>query len=257
MTANYKEKQLDTSRKADVAKNCLKDGIFFVISNDDSKSNEDWSFHTIDTFHVCPNRNLFLTYENVFKGIVVIDNNTHYQIAGIGRVGFKMIDGTVKRLHIVRHALDLKKNHISLITLDSKWYKFISEGGVLKVCKGARIMLEGQLKSQLYIFEYCAKSLKINWQMFSTLVDIQCGTARLEFGLEFVLKNTSQLSSGVIDNAILLASPVVLLYSIAKDNPIRNIRPPHRYGKADLVVYTLTMVEGVESSEKTFHQNIL
>lgn len=43
---------------------------------------------------------------------------------------------------------------------------------------------------------------------------------------------------------------VVPLYTIARDKSKRNIRPSHKWGKAYLGVYTLSLVEGVEPSEK-------
>lgn len=55
-----------------------------------------------------------------------------------------MLDGVVRTLGAVRHILDLKRNLISLCTLDSKVYKYIGEGGVLKVRKSALIVMKGQ-----------------------------------------------------------------------------------------------------------------
>lgn len=46
-----------------------------------------------------------------------------------------MFDGMVTTLDEVRHVPDLKRNLISLGTLDSKGYKHSGEGEVLKVCK--------------------------------------------------------------------------------------------------------------------------
>ena len=64
---------------------------------------------------------------------------TRLQVFGTIRI--KMFDGTVRMLVDVMHVPDLKMNLISLSTLDSKGYKYIGEGGALKVRKGA--LLEG------------------------------------------------------------------------------------------------------------------
>lgn len=72
-----------------------------------------------------------------------------------------------------------------------------------KVCKGTQVVLEGPLKSQLYILQYNAESLKINQQRFSILMDIQFGTIPLEFGLGSVLKNLVHLSLEVMGNITL------------------------------------------------------
>ena len=42
----------------------------------------------------------------------------------------KMYDGVVRTLTKVRHVLDLKKNLISLSTLDVKGYQYLGEGRV-------------------------------------------------------------------------------------------------------------------------------
>ena len=39
-------------------------------------------------------------------------------------------------------------------------------------------------------------------------------------------------------------------YSIARDRESRTIKPPHQYGKADLVAYALSVADNIESSEK-------
>lgn len=53
-------------------------------------------------------------------------------------------------------------------------------------------------------------------------------------------------------NSVLPPPPVMPSYSIAKDRPIRNIRPPHKYKEPNLVAYALSVVEDVESSKEIF-----
>ena len=69
-------------------------------------------------------------------------NNAPRKIVGIGTVRIKMFDGVVRTLGDVRHVPDLKKNLISLSTLDAKRYKYTGEGGVVKVSKGALVMMK-------------------------------------------------------------------------------------------------------------------
>lgn len=50
--------------------------------------------------------------------------------------------------------LNLKRNLITLSTLYSKGYKYTSKGGVLKVSKGALIVMKGQRKfAQLFVLQ--------------------------------------------------------------------------------------------------------
>jgi hypothetical protein len=63
-----------------------------------------------------------------------------------------MFDGAVKTLCNVKHILDLRKNLISLGTLNYNGFSFKSEGGVIKVSKYVMIMMKGQ---RFYVFIDC------------------------------------------------------------------------------------------------------
>lgn len=77
-------------------------------------------------------------------------------------------------------------------------------------------------------------------------MDSKFGLIPLEFSLEFTLKNIFKSSSQVMDNSSLPPLSIMPLYSIAKDGQMRNIRPPHSYSDADLVVFALNVVEGID-----------
>ena len=79
-------------------------------------------------------------------------NNASCKKVGIGTVRIKMFDGVVRILGDFRHVPDLKRNLISLSTLDAKGYKYTSEVGVLKVSKGAVVVMKGHQKTaMLYV----------------------------------------------------------------------------------------------------------
>ena len=118
--ANQKEKQPEKSGEASVAKYEYSDGEFLVVSNKDSKPCEDWILDSSCMLHMCPNWDWFLTYETMSKGVVLMRNNASCKIDGIRTVIIKIFDGVVKTLGDVRHIPNLKRNLISLITLDSK-----------------------------------------------------------------------------------------------------------------------------------------
>ena len=52
-----------------------------------------------------------------------------------------MHDGIVRTLTDVRHIPNMRKNLISLSTLDGKGYKYSGGDGVLKVSKGSLIVM--------------------------------------------------------------------------------------------------------------------
>ena len=58
-----------------------------------------------------------------------------------------MHDGIVRTLTDVRHIPNMRKNLISLSTLDGKGYKYSGGDGGLKVSKSSLIVMKGDLKS--------------------------------------------------------------------------------------------------------------
>ena len=65
-----------------------------------------------------------------------------------------MFDGVVHTLGDVKHVPNLKRNLISLSTLGAKGCKYTSEGGVLKISKGALVVIKGHIKTaMLYVLQ--------------------------------------------------------------------------------------------------------
>lgn len=82
---------------------------------------------------------------------MVMVNNAPCKIIGIRNIRIKIFDVTTKTLNEVRCVPNLKRNLISLNTLDSKEYMYNGECEVLKVSKVAHVVLQGQKMSQLYV----------------------------------------------------------------------------------------------------------
>ena len=83
-----------------------------------------------------------MTYQSIDGGNILMENNMPCKTIGIGSIKIRMHDSIVRTLSNVRDVPDLKKNLISLGTLDSNGYKFSAEGGVLRVSKGSLIVME-------------------------------------------------------------------------------------------------------------------
>ena len=71
-------------------------------------------------------------------------NDASCKVAGIGNIKIKMFDGVVRMLCDVRHIPDLRKNLISLGTLNYNGFSYKSTSGVMKVSKGAMTVMKGQ-----------------------------------------------------------------------------------------------------------------
>ncbi|KAG8478589.1 hypothetical protein CXB51_028432 [Gossypium anomalum] len=127
--ANQKGKQPENSGEADVVED-YSDGELLVASVNDSKVSEEWILDLGCIFHMIP------------IGI------------GVGTIKVKMFDGVVRTLSDVLHVPELKRNLISLSTLDSKGYRHTAESGVLKISKGSLVVMKGQRKiAKLYVLQ--------------------------------------------------------------------------------------------------------
>ncbi|KAG8472215.1 hypothetical protein CXB51_034291 [Gossypium anomalum] len=149
--ANQKGKQTENFGEADFVED-YNDGELLVTSVNDSKVSEEWILDSGCTFHMSPNRDWFTTYETVSEGVVLMGNNASCKIVGVGAIKVKMFDGVVRTLSDVRHVPELKRNLISLSTLDLKGYRYTSESGVLKISKRSLVVMKGQRKiAKLYV----------------------------------------------------------------------------------------------------------
>ena len=114
--------------------------MLLVSSNLDHLT-DYWILDSACSYHMTPNKDWFNTYRSVNSGSVLMGNDASCKVAGIGNIIIKMFDGVVRTLCDVRPILDLRKNMISLGTLDCNGFSYKSTNGVMKVSKGAmRVM---------------------------------------------------------------------------------------------------------------------
>ncbi|KAG8486278.1 hypothetical protein CXB51_019698 [Gossypium anomalum] len=126
---NQKGKQSKNFGEANVVED-YNDGELLVASVNNSKVSEEWILDSGCTFHMSPNRDWFITYETMSKGVILMGNNASCKIA------------------------ELKRNLIPLSTLDSKGYRHTAESGVLKISKGSLVVMKGQRKTaKLYVLQ--------------------------------------------------------------------------------------------------------
>ena len=98
-------------------------------------------------------RDWFTTYQLISGGEVLMGNNMTCKVMGIGTVRIKMYDGVVRILSNVCHVPDLRKNLLSLGIFDSQGYKYIGEGGVLRISKGGLVFIKRKLVNDLYMLQ--------------------------------------------------------------------------------------------------------
>jgi len=86
------------------------------------------------------------------KESVYLGDENLLEVEKIGNIKLRMFDDIVKNIewwYVPR----MKRNFIYLLILDYQGYKFHSENGTLKVCKGSMVLMKGKLHSRLYYLQ--------------------------------------------------------------------------------------------------------
>ena len=119
-----------------------------------ASSTAEWILDCAATFHYCPLREWFSSFEKTENASVVLTGNDNpCQIMGVGSIRLKMFNGIVRELKNVRYVLGMKKNLISLRYLEAKGYKYGAQDGILKVSAGAMELMKGTRRNNLYFLQ--------------------------------------------------------------------------------------------------------
>ena len=95
---------------------------------------DEWILDSACSFHMCTNRDWFSSYEPLQNGgFVHMGDDNPCEIVGIGSVQIKTHDGMIRTLKNVRHISGMKRNLISLSTLDKEGLKYTGSSRVVKV----------------------------------------------------------------------------------------------------------------------------
>nr|GEZ29034.1 retrovirus-related Pol polyprotein from transposon TNT 1-94 [Tanacetum cinerariifolium] len=120
---------------------------------DTEKSRDELIVDSGCTFHMIPHQSWFITYESFNGGNVYMRNHYICPVIGKGNIQVKIHDGVVRTIMGVRHVPDLKRNMISLTTLEANGCKYSREGGVMKIFKGALVLMKAIQSSGLYVLQ--------------------------------------------------------------------------------------------------------
>ncbi|KAH9702699.1 hypothetical protein KPL70_010850 [Citrus sinensis] len=124
-----------------------------VLLASETQTNSKWILDSGCSYHMCPDQNLFTTYNAFNGGEVLMGNNTMCKVVRLGTIRFKMFDGMIRELRDVRHIPDLKRNLISLGTLDQIGCSIKVESGVMKVVRGSIVVMKGNKQNGLYVLQ--------------------------------------------------------------------------------------------------------
>lgn len=147
-----KGKKIEKNAEADVVENDS-DGDVLLATNTEQRGKNEWILDSGCTYHMCPHRDFFSNYETVNGGNVLMGNNASCKVVGKGTIRIKTHDGVIRTLTGVRHIPELKRNLISLGSLEAHGCKYSAEGGVLKISKGALVLMKANRSGSLYVLQ--------------------------------------------------------------------------------------------------------
>ena len=114
---------------------------------------DEWLCDSACSFHMCFIKEWFFNFTELDGGVVHLEDNQPYKIAGIGSISLKNHDGSTKVMIDVRYIPKLETNLISLGTLESKGFTIIMQNGILKVFSGALVVMKGIRRNNLYLYQ--------------------------------------------------------------------------------------------------------
>ncbi|CAM8929401.1 unnamed protein product [Rhodiola kirilowii] len=144
-----KQKQQGDGSAADV--NSEED--LALVANEQPHYKDVWVLDSGASYHICPCREWFSTYEQIDGGNVSMANSDVCKAVGIGLIRIRTHDDFFCTLNEVRHVPQMTKNLISLSLLDSKGFSFRGKGGVMYVCKGSQVVLKGVKCGTIYLLQ--------------------------------------------------------------------------------------------------------
>nr|GEW39163.1 retrovirus-related Pol polyprotein from transposon TNT 1-94 [Tanacetum cinerariifolium] len=95
------------------------------------------------SYHMTPRLDLFFDFMECDRGKVLLGDNKECKIRGIGKVRLQLKDGSSFVLHNVKYISELKRNLISLETLEKEGYIIKLQSGKIKLINGSRVLLSG------------------------------------------------------------------------------------------------------------------
>jgi len=102
------------------------------------------------TYHVCPNRDWFSSFEKLNGCSVIMGDDRPCNMEGIEIIQVKMFDGMIRELKKVRYIPQLKRNLISVGALKTLGFEVSIKDVILKMTKGSMVALKGVRRNNLY-----------------------------------------------------------------------------------------------------------
>ena len=113
-----------------------------LATSSTKNASDAWLLDSACSHHITPHREWFSNFEE-HEEVVYTADETPLTTHGIGSVRLQNEDGTIVTLKGVRYSPKLKKNLISVGTLESKGFEVRAKDGVMKIISGVLVVMKG------------------------------------------------------------------------------------------------------------------
>ncbi|GJX74451.1 retrovirus-related pol polyprotein from transposon TNT 1-94 [Tanacetum coccineum] len=119
------------------------DSKVMIVMSTQAQALLDFIMDSGCSYHMIPRLDILFDFLECDRGSVQLGDNRECKIRGIGKVRLQLKDGSSFVLHNVRYIPELKRNLISLGTLEKEGYTVKMQSGKIKVINGSRVILSG------------------------------------------------------------------------------------------------------------------
>nr|GEX15600.1 retrovirus-related Pol polyprotein from transposon TNT 1-94 [Tanacetum cinerariifolium] len=119
-----------------------KESELLLATSSSRNASEIWLLDSACSHHITPHREWFSNFVEHEEVVYTVDE-TSLTTHGIGSVRLQNEDGTIVTLKGVRYSPKLKKNLISVGTLESKGFKVRAKDRVMKIISGVLVVMKG------------------------------------------------------------------------------------------------------------------
>lgn len=130
----FDEHRSDTDNESSLVSDGYESSKILVVNS--IRLEMDWVLESSYSFHLTPFRHSFSDLKKVDSGRVLLVDEHKCKIKGVGLMKLSLLDETVRVLNYVRLVPELKKNLISLGTLDATEYLVKISNQIMKLMKG-------------------------------------------------------------------------------------------------------------------------
>ncbi|KAH9681147.1 hypothetical protein KPL71_026853 [Citrus sinensis] len=111
----------------------------------------EWILDSGCSFHMCPNKEFFKTFESINGGKVLLGNNLACKVTRMGTINIQMFDEETRELKQVRYVPKLKRNLISLGMMDKMGCSIKTENGKIEILNKGEVIMKGVRRNGLYV----------------------------------------------------------------------------------------------------------